>query len=175
MATKLSFVGHTLKSSICGHHTLVSPRSTRSFSVIRVEILSVKVPSLIVNTLLLSWTWFYFKIINGFGFFITQGYDFGPEKHPKELITWRYMHPFEVLVQKNSNLVIDLHFWSKTSKACLCRHVITSVRCFFWTENDDQSEPLGPGPISFGPWIPDHNSSAGYVSLVLEQKALMVW
>ena len=40
------------------------------------------------------------------------------------------MHPFEVLVQKNSNLVIDLHFWSKTCKACLCRHVITSFKCF---------------------------------------------
>ena len=78
VAAKIGFVGHTLKSSICGHHTLVvdcdlfiSPRSTRSFSVIRVEILSVKVPSFIVITLWLpeSGIHGFFKILSVRSFF----------------------------------------------------------------------------------------------------------
>ena len=115
------FFGHTLKSSICAHHGCLwlirISRSTRSFSVIRVEILSVKVPSLIVITFKLSWTWFYFEIINGFGYFITQGYDFDPVKNLKEVITWRHMHVIAYVIAcfgplKILDFVIELHFWS---------------------------------------------------------------
>ena len=75
--------------------------------------------------------------------------------------------------------LILLLFWTKTDTSPKISIILIRIRdsriARSGVYRSEISHFFGPGPvwIRFCPWIPDQNSSAGYVSLVLEQKALM--